>query len=382
MNSRERVNLAINHKEPDRIPIDLWGTDSRLLNEFYFKVIKYLGLEPSKIKVRPGKSAEYVDYRISDLVGSDFRHIVIGQPEIFKPYYDEDGVKFDEWGIGHKIKGEFNYIYYHPLKDSDISDIKKFKGPNIKDPGRIKGIDIQARDWFENTQYSITTTGPISGFIKEYYEYLRGTENFFMDLYLNVSLAEHLIAKLTDIFTDFYIYFITPIAKYLTWIEFESDFGMQDRPFISRDLFRKFLKAPMGKVISEVKKIAPQAKIFLHSCGSIKELMGEFVDIGIDIISGIQPLARDMESDKLKKEFGKDIVFHGGVDAQKALCGSLEDTVSESKKRISDFAPGGGYIFGPSNHFLIDVPVENFLAMYETAKNYGKYPIKVDNDKV
>ncbi|MCL4417490.1 MAG: hypothetical protein M1308_05540 [Actinobacteria bacterium] len=378
MNSRERINLAINHKEPDQVPIDLWGTDSRLINEFYFKVLEHLGLDLPEIKVRPGKSAEYVDYRISDLIGSDFRHIVIGRPENFTPYFNDDGVCFDEWGIGHRMKGSYNFICHYPLKDADISDIDNYKGPNIKDPGRIKGLEEQAKDWFENTDYSITTTGPISGFIKEYYEYLRGTENFFTDLYLNIGLAERLIAKLSDIFIEFYSYFITPIAKYLTWVEFESDFGMQDRPLISRDLFRKFLKAPMGRVITEVKKIAPHVKIYLHSCGSIKEIIPEFIDIGIDIISGVQPLARDMESDILKKEFGKDLVFHGGVDIQRALCGSLEDTVRETEKRIADFALGGGYIFGPANHFQIDVPIENFFAMYETAREYGKYPIKME----
>lgn len=379
MNSRERVNLAINHKEPDRVPLDLWGTDSRLINEFYFKVLATLGLEAPDIKVRPGKSAEYVDYRISDIVGSDFRHIVIGRPENFKPHYNDDGMHFDEWGIGHRMKGSYNFICYHPLNDAELSDIDKYRGPNIKDPGRIKGLKEQAKDWFENTEYSITTTGPISGFLKEYYEYLRGTENFFTDMYLNTALAERLLEKLSDIFIEFYSYFITPIGKYLTWIEFESDFGMQDRPLMSGDMFRKFLKAPMGKVITEVKKIAPQAKIYLHSCGSIKEFMPDFIDIGIDIISGVQPLAKDMDSAMLKKEFGKDLVFHGGIDIQRAICGSVEDTIIETKKRINDFAPGGGYIFGPANHFQIDVPVENFFAMYETAKEYGTYPVRKNN---
>lgn len=377
MNSRQRVNLAIDHKEPDRVPIDLWGTDSRLLNDFYFEVLKYLKLDGLGEKVRPGKSAEYVDYRISDLVGSDFRHIVIGKPQNFQPYTDDKGITFDEWGIGRKPKGAYNFITHQPLFDADISDIEKYKGPFIKDPGRIKGLEEQAKDWYENTDYSITTTGPISGFLMEYYQYLRGTENFFTDLYLNPALAERLIEKLSEIFIEFYVYFITPVAKYITWIEFESDFGMQDRPFLSKELFNKFLKKPMGRVISEVKKAAPNAKIFLHSCGSIRELIPEFLDIGIEILSGIQPLAKDMDSKELKREFGKDIVFHGGVDIQKKILGKKEDTIKEAKSKIADYAQGGGYIFGPSNHFQIDVPVENFLAMYETALKYGRYPLKV-----
>ena len=376
MNSRQRVDLALNHKEPDRVPIDLWGTDSRLLNDFYFKVISHLKIKAIDKKVRPGKSAEYVDYRIADMVGSDFRHLVIGKPQNFKPYSNEDGVQFDEWGIGRVRKGSYNFISHHPLADADISTIKKYKGPNIYDPGRIKGLKEQAKDWYENTDYAITNTGPISGFIKEYYEYLRGTEKFFTDPYLDQRLARELLEKLADIFIEFYLYYISTTSEYLTWIEFESDFGMQDRPLISRDLFKKFLKGPMKRVIAEVKKAAPNAKIYLHSCGSIKEFMPDFIDIGIDIISGLQPLARDMESDKLKKEFGDDIVFHGGIDIQKALCGSLEDTVYETKKRIYEFGRDGGYICGPANHFLIDVGVENFFALYKTARTFGVYPLK------
>jgi uroporphyrinogen decarboxylase len=382
MNSRERVNLAINHKEPDRIPIDLWGTDSRLINDFYFMVLKNLGLKGLGDKVRPGKSAEYVDYRISDIVGSDFRHIVIGKPENFTPYYDKEETRFDEWGIGRKKKGDYDFITHHPLGNAEVSDIENYKGPFIKDPGRIKGLKEQAKDWFDNTDYSITTTGPISGFLMEYYQYLRGTENFFTDLYLNAALAEKLIMKLSDIFMELYSYFITPVAKYLTWIEFESDFGMQDRPFMSRALFRKFLKIPMSRVINEVKKAAPDVKIFLHSCGSIRELIPELIDIGFDILSGIQPLASGMNSAELKKEFGKDLVFHGGIDIQRALCGSVADTVTETKQRIADFAPGGGYICGPSNHFQVDVPVENFFAMYKTAREFGTYPIKNEKIKI
>jgi len=379
MTHRERVIDAINHKESDRVPIDLWGSDSRLVNDFYFKIIDYLNLEPLKNKVRPGKSAEYVDYRISDHIDSDFRHIVIGKPENFTSYKDKEGTIYDEWGIGYKLKGMYPFISHHPLQDGDLSDIDNYKGPMIRDPGRIKGLKDQAENWFKNTDYCITTTGPISGFIMEFYQYLCGTENFFTDLYLNVKFAERLIDKLSEIIADLYMFFIEPIAPYITWIEFESDFGMQDRPFMSRELFRKFLKKPMGMIFSRVKKIAPDAKIFLHSCGSIRELIPDLIDIGVNVLSGLQPLASGMNSLELKKEFGRDLVFHGGVDMQKALCGSIDDTILETKKRISDYGPGGGYICGPSNHFQIDVPIDNFLAMYKTAIDFGVYPLSPYN---
>jgi len=375
MNHRERVIAAINHIEPDRVPIDLWGSDTRLVNDFYFKLLKYLKLEGLGDKVRPGKSAEYVDYRISDIIDSDFRHVVIGKPKNFAAYTDENGIRYDEWGIGYKMKGAYPFIFHHPIADNDISSIKKYKGPFIEDPGRTEGLEAKVKDWYENTDYCITSTGPISGFIMEFYQYLRGTENFFTDLYLNVEFAHKLIEKITEIITKLYLFFLKPIAKYLTWVEFESDFGMQDRPFLSKEIFKKFLKTPMKSVFDEVKKAAPDCRIYLHSCGSIKELIPDFIDMGVEVLSSLQPLASHMDSFELKKEFGRDLVFHGGVDIQKALCGTVEDTIEDTKRAISGYGPGGGYICGPSNHFQVDVAPENFMALYETAIKFGKYPL-------
>ena len=135
----------------------------------------------------------------------------------------------------------------------------------------------------------------------------------------------------------------------------------------------------MKNVFSEVKKIAPNCKIFLHSCGSVKELIPEFIDIGVEVLSSLQPLAGQMDSAKLKREFGKELIFHGGIDIQKALCGTVEDTINETKKRIMDYGPGGGYICGPSNHFQIDVPVGNFFTLYKTARKFGIYPLSAEN---
>ena len=135
----------------------------------------------------------------------------------------------------------------------------------------------------------------------------------------------------------------------------------------------------MKNVFSEVKKIAPNCKIFLHSCGSIRELIPEFIEMGVEVLSSLQPLDSQVDSAELKKEFGKDLIFHGGIDIQKALCGSIEDTIKETKNRIMDYGPGGGYICGPSNHFQVDVPVENFLALYVTARKFGTYPLLAEH---
>ena len=380
MKHRERVKLSINHKEPDRIPIDLWGSASRIHNDLYYKILEFTGLNGYGELVRPGKSTAYVDYRVSDLIDADFRHITVGRNlNYFQSYKDSEGNIIDEWGVGRKYVGEYDMLTYFPLANAEIDDIDKYKWPIPEDFGRIDGIREKAEYWYNETDYSITATTAVSGIIFELGQFLRGTEQFLVDLYLNKKFAKKLINKITEISMEIYKYYVTPIAEYIDWIEFTEDFGMQDRPFISRKVFEEFFKNPHKILFENIKKVAPRAKIFLHTCGSVRELIPCFIDVGVEILNPLQPSARGMDSFEIKKEFGRDLVFHGGVDIQHAISGSKENAIKEAKKRIEAFAPNGGYIFSPSNHLQPDVSVENFFAIYETAKKYGKYPIDTTN---
>lgn len=376
MNHRERVRAVLNHKEPDRVPLDLWGSASRIHNKLYYKILEYMEIGTKGDLIRPGKSTAYVDYRISDYIDADFRHVNIGRNlKYFKSYNDKNGNIIDEWGAGRKYIGEYDMISYFPLSDADIFDLDNYKWPVPEDLGRIDGIEKQARKWYENTDYSITATTAVSGIVFEIAMYLRGPERFLMDLILNKKFAHKLIGKISEISTQIYVYYIQPIGKYIDWIEYSEDFGMQDRAFISKDIFKEFFKKSHKEMFEKIKKVAPNAKTFLHTCGSVRELIPCFIEVGVDILNPLQPSAKDMDSFKLKKEFGKDLIFHGGVDIQHAICGTKEQAVFEAKKRIKAFAPGGGYIFAPTNHFQPDITVENFIEIYRVAKAVGKYPI-------
>jgi len=374
MKHRERVNATLNFTEPDRVPLDMWSTDSRLVDDFYFKVLEYLGWENRRELVRPGKTAQYVDYRLSDLFDCDFRHIVVNQPAGFERWTDDEGNVYDEWGIGYQKMGEHSFISRHPFPEPEIETINRHKWPDVKDPSRFEGLAEKASQWFENTDYAITTTTPVSGLIIDPYQYLRGTEQFFTDLYMEKRFAHALIEKLAELMEELYVHLVQPLGPYLTWIEFASDYGTQNGPFISPKLYREFFLEPEKRIFERMKRIAPQAKICLHCCGSFKRLMPDLLDAGVEVISSLQPLAFEMDSLELKREFGRDVVFHGGIDMQQAMVGTKRQVIEETKRRISDYAPGGGYIAAPSNHFTSDVPVENFIAFYETAREFGKYP--------
>jgi uroporphyrinogen decarboxylase len=106
----------------------------------------------------------------------------------------------------------------------------------------------------------------------------------------------------------------------------------------------------------------------MHSCGAVRELIPDFIDMGVDVLNSLQPKAKGMDPYDLKREFGRDIVLHGGLDMQGALSGTRDEAIREAQKCLEAFGPGGGYIFAPSNHFMQDIPLQNFYAVYETAR--------------
>ena len=378
MTSRERVELALQHKEPDRVPIDIWGSASRINTSLYKTLAKEFNLDWEKTGrlIRPGKDTEYEDYALADALGGDFRHINIGHAKGYKSYKDEHGWVIDEWGIGRSLQGLYPTIVYNPLKDKSLEEVLEYKCPNPYDEGRIEGLEQLAKDYYENTDKYVTACSANSGQVFDVCQYLRGTEGFLLDLYAEEELAMELIKKVNDFLVKQNMFYLEPIAPYIGWVEFTSDFGAQNAPFISCELFRKFFKEAYTELFMSVKKRLPHLKIFMHSCGSVKDLIGEFIDCGVDVMNPLQPLCRDMDSASLKALYGDKVVFHGAIDIQQAMAGSLDDVRAEAKKRIYALGQGGGYIFSPSNHLQRNIPPENVVELFKAAQEYGVYPLK------
>ncbi|MCC8181286.1 MAG: hypothetical protein LIP23_10325, partial [Planctomycetes bacterium] len=278
MTSRERVQAVLNHQPPDRVPIDLWGSASRIHTGLYLDLVKYLGFDGLGERLRPGTTTEYVDYRISDRFHVDLRHINIRKPDYFKSRTDADGNSYDEWGVGRQNIGGFNAVTVHPLRGLDAGDIDSYPWPTIRDEGRRRGMAEEAKNWYENTDFAISPTTPASGLFMEFGDYMRGMEDFLCDLYSDEEFSHKFIGKLTDIFIDLYTFMLEPIADYVSWVEITEDYGMQNAPFISPDIFRTYLKEPHVRLFKAIKKVAPNCKIFFHSCGSVRELIPDFID--------------------------------------------------------------------------------------------------------
>ena len=199
--------------------------------------------------------------------------------------------------------------------------------------------------------------------------------NFLIDMIFNPSVAEFILDKVLEFKIIYWGKALQEVGDQIFVAAEADDIAGQSSFLISPEMYRKYLKPRHTHLFSYFKKIAPNVKIFFHSCGAVYNLIPDFIESGIDILNPIQVSAAGMDTNKLKKEFGKDIVFWGGgVDAQKILPrGTPQEVKNEVKRRINDLAPGGGFVFSPVYCIQRDVPPENIDAMIEALQNNWKY---------
>ncbi len=380
MTSRERVLRALSHKEPDRVPIDIGGKACNMTSKTLFRIKDHFGITSDDIWNRPFESAAFYNDEVVERLGSDFRHIFLmpsdletlqkGDDGIIR--LSEDGTISNEWGFQYKFIDGMSTIVNAPLAEAEISDIATYPWPDPKAPGRTAGLVERARHLFEETDYAVEARAVSHGFFELSHE-LRGFENFLMDLYINKDFAHTLLDKMLEIQMEMYSVLLQNTGKYVHVVQTADDYGMQTGLLMSPEIWREFMK-PRRKALNEhIQSLAPQAKIFHHTCGSVYPIIPDFIEIGIDILNPVQPLATDMDPGKLKAEFGDEICFHGAIDQQEALPGTVEKLDEEIQLRMQQLKPGGGYIVAPTSNIQDDVPLENILFYYDAIKRYGQY---------
>ena len=205
---------------------------------------------------------------------------------------------------------------------------------------------------------------------------LRGTETFLMDMALEPEFAKTLLEKVTSIMESLLALAMQAGGKYFNMIELPGDdYAGNTNMIISPVMFRKFIKPCIERLVNVVKEHNPDVKVMLHSDGAIINLLPDIIDLGIDVVHPLEPLpATDLAA--VKEKFGKQLAFLGGIDISHAMPGSQADVITETKRRITQLAPDGGYILAPSNHLQADVSAQNVVTLFETARQFGKYPIQ------
>jgi len=378
ISSKDRVKMALNYVEPDRVPIDLGGTVTSIHIEAYKELTKYLGIEEKYFSLIEyvGRTACISD-KILERFNVDTRYVYPSPPipaEISLPPAGRLIAEYtDVWGIKRRFVG----YYYDIVPDgspllnaNNTDDVEAFKWPRAEDLGFNLEYMISQAESLASTDYAIGFSyyiyGPFAFCMR-----LRGFQKFLADLILRPEIAESIMNHVTNIMIDVIEKYIKPIGKYLDFIFFGDDLGLQLAPMISPELFRRFIKPKYRRYV-EASKNASRAKIILHSDGAISPLIDDLIEAGIEGINPVQVSAKGMDSKQLKERFGKKLIFWGGIDTQSVLpFGTPEDVRNEVRMRIKHLAPGGGYILASVHNIQPGVPPENIVAMFNEAVNFG-----------
>jgi uroporphyrinogen decarboxylase len=372
MKHRERVISSLSHEEPDQIPISIGGSANKFTDSRHELLKQYFGIVGESPKRLTGAYLSYVDNRLLDAFDTSIRYVHLRPPGNYQLDLKPDGTFTDEWGLTH-ITNELGVyqLVGMPLAKATIDDLESYPWPNPYDPARVRGLREEAAYLYHNTDCAIAAYRPTISGIFELSHYMRGIEQLLMDTVLEQDFVDALFTKLTEVLIGFYQVYINTVGPYIQIIELADDLGTQNGPMISPKTYRKLLKDKHARIIESVKQTAPHVKFLLHSCGSVKAFIPDFIEAGFDILNPIQTQARDMNPTLLKKEFGCEISFLGGVDVQQTMRGPVAGVIEEVRLRIEELSPRGGYIIAPSHNFGDDIPLENILAFFNAAHDFG-----------
>ncbi len=365
---RERVIATLNHQKPDRVPIDLMGNASMLLDETYLNLRDYLKLPPIP-PVRSGTTANYYDERILEILDIDFRRIFLKKIFKSKNVENEDNAFCDEWGIQYKKTGQYVNAVNHPLSKSTISEVENYLWPKAEDIFSAEGLAEEAKRLYTETDYALVARNPMPGGFLEHSCNLMSMEAFFVALIAEPKLAQCIIKQLLEIYKNVYSMFLDAVGPYVQMVEVSDDLGSQDNLLISTEMYRQFIKPAEVELYDLIHEKAPNAALFHHTDGAVFDLIPDLIEAGVNVLNPVQTSSRGMEAKRLKESFGNSITFHGAIEKLK-MSKPVDELITEVKSHIDNLAVGGGYILAPSNH-VMNVNPENIILMYETACVYS-----------
>lgn len=375
MNSRERVMAALNHIEPDMVPIDMGSTENTTLCRIaYLNLRDYLKLdtEPHPYVINRMMDSVFPAEDLLNHYKIDFR--AVRPSPAYKPTLTEleDGF-IDEYAIHWRKAGYYYDMVEHPLAGKPLSFLHQASYADPTIPERKVGLREQAKCLYEETDYCITV-GHIAMGPFEMSGNLRGYENFLVDLYTEPKYATALLDKNLENTIGFWETYLNEVGEFVQVVCQGDDLGTQIGPWISPIMYRQWIK-PRHKALFDFIRTKTDAKIFLHSCGSVYDYIPDLIEIGVDALSPVQVTAAKMDLKSLKKDFGKDICFWGGgVDTQKVLPNSsIAELKNHVKQVIEIMAPGGGFVWVPVHNIQSDISPEKIDAVYQTVLENRKY---------
>ena len=381
MTPRERVVAALNHEEPDRVPIDLGGILASINTYTYEPLLADVGIHDGKSDAVISEEWSTVPKPSEKLLEKwnvDFRRVWLGSPDNYEPIVDkEEQTTIDEWGLTWKRFGRYNEFINPPLEGADISDVLAYDFPDTDDPGRYRGLEEWVRSLYDDTDYAVVAGHSMFG-VFELGCWLCGFNDFLPRLAIDKKFVRILFDRILEVQKAIFGKYIDLVGPYVQMIETADDLGQQYNSMMSLDTYKEMIKPYHKEYLRYIKDKAPHAKIFMHSCGSVHNLIPDLIDNGVDVLNPIQPTARNMEAWRLKKDFGDRLSFHGGIDVVDVLPKQTENAVKNYvEDTMRTLGEGGGYILAASHNIQDDTPPKNIIAMYEAGIEYGKYPLDV-----
>ena len=363
MDSRERVEACLNHRQPDRVPIDFWAS-----REIRARLMKHYGvpdMEP-----------------VLQRFGVDFRYIdgpaYVG-PELAA---GPDGSREDHFGVPRRTvyygegekSGSYSEVAASPLADArsldEVENYPKWPDPEWFDYDAVREQARRARE-----------TGRVVVFMGDRLNrcaqlkpamYLRGVEQILMDIYVNPEMASAIFRRIADFYAEYARRTLEAAGGSIDILFTGDDFGMQDNMFLPLQKWRAFLREGFRKYIEIGHRFG--CRVAHHTCGFVMPLIPDFIECGLDILNPLQPEVRGVDLPGMKREFGGRICFHGGISIQRTMpFGTAEDIRGEVRDRFEALAAGGGYIFCTAHDIQADTPLQNVETLVSAYRELGSY---------
>jgi len=394
------VLAAVEHRQPDRVPIDFGATrQSGIMAAAYHQLKKRLGIDTETFVYDIYQMLAEVEEKVrarmhSDAVAIFFKRVAFGMPnqgrkrwklndgtpvmvsEAFNPEIDREGNYYILDPQGNRVaRMPVGGYYFDKLQKGEGAahvDPDKWEIPPLADD-ELRFVEEQARFWSEETNYAVIGEvkqvelfyGFGEGGFDDWMVTLMSEENYVRDLY--EKALEGMIA-------NFDLYY-QAVGNRMDIVKFTDDFGMQTGEFAHPDLLRSLVLPYYKRYIDHIKSKNPAFKILQHCCGSIFNILGEMIEIGVDIINPVQTSADNMDPQKLKDTYGDRVCFWGGgVEPQRVFAfGTAEEVAAQAAERVKIFMPGGGFVFAAIHNIQQNTAPDNILAAFETAYEKGAY---------
>ena len=370
---RERVLAAIRHEPVDRVPTDMWAT-----REVQEKLFDYLQIKtapstsPGKVSLNRGVLSRRVEAILELFDRLEIDGIInISPPYVGPPLCEEGDYSENEWGMGRRSQRYATGVYteqvYYPLATAEtIADLDRYRWP---DP-----------DWYDYDALPRLAAqcggrAICCGYTAPFYYHnmLRGLELSLTDPLVRPEFTNHLVQHISDFFNEYHRRCYAAGRGSIDITQVTDDYGSQYGPLIGAKTFDGFYRGPTQRAIDLAKSYG--LIVFHHDDGDMRPLLPTLVEMGIDVLNPIQWRCGDWDLAALKVDYGDSLCFHGGVDNQQTLpFGSPQDVRAEVKRLTTALASDRtGYIIAPCHNLQANTPVENIIALYEAAQEFGAF---------